>query len=176
MFFERDTRNVSSNDRNYSASGYCLRYMIWCSDARIQSALCVWIAELKSRQWTSSELSFLGMPCAQLIRSLWNWLTSAKHATPFAPANRAFFCSQIPLAQGRPPTRYRRTHSGVRHPLLAEIVGATRPDGRPLGELGPRPTRTANEESGSAYCFQAVELLPFLFELRLVWPEQVTCR
>src|SRR5450755_1501244 len=148
--------------------------MILCSDARTQSGLRVWIAELTSRQWASADLSFLGMPCAQSIRSLWNWLTSAKHATPFGPANRALFYSQILLAQGRPQTRDRRIHSGAPHPLLDEIVGVTRPDDRTPGELGPRPTRTVNEESGSGSCFQAVELLPFLFELRLVCAVRVT--
>src|SRR5579863_8826531 len=131
-------------------------------------------ARITSRRQTAAELSFLGMPCAQSIRSLWNWLTSAKHATPFGPVNCALFCWQILLVQGRPQTRYRRIHSGVRHPLLPEIVGVTRPDDRTRGELGPRPTRTVNEESGSGSCLQAVELLPFLFELRLVCPARVT--
>src|SRR5690242_1713235 len=116
------------------------------------------------------------MLCARLSRSLWNWLTSAKRGTPFGPVNRALFCSQTLLAQGRPQTRYRRIHSGVRHSLLAEIVGATRPDDRTPGELGPRPTRTVDEERGSDSCFRSLELLPFLFAPRSVWPEQVTRR
>ena len=125
------------------------------------------MAEITSHQWVSAEQSFLGMPCVQSIRSLWSWLTSVKRVAPFGPANHILFCSQIVLAQGRPQTRDRRIHSGVRHPLLAEIVGVTRPDDRTLGELDLRPTRTVNGENGSDSAFRAVGLLLFLFRVDL---------
>src|ERR1700722_6897970 len=111
------------------------------------------------------------MPCAQASRSLWNWLPSAKHVTPFGPASRALSCSQILPAQDRPQTRDRRIHTDVHRRLLAGIVRAMRPGDRTLGRLGPKPIRTLNEESGSGSSFQAAELLPFLSELRLACPE-----
>jgi hypothetical protein len=77
------------------------------------------------------------------------------------------FCSQILLARGRPQTRYRRIHSGVRHPPLAEILGVTRPDDRTPGELGPRPTRTVNEESSLALVSKRLSCFHFFLSFAL---------
>src|SRR5579862_825273 len=114
------------------------------------------------------------MLCVQSVQTPLNWLTSAMHETPYELANRALLCSQILLAQGRPQIGDRRIHSGVHPPLLAEIVGVTRPDDRTPVTLGLRLIRTVNEENDSGSHFPALELLPFPFALRLVYLPRVT--
>src|SRR5690348_8058066 len=111
-----------------------------------------------------------GALCGRSVLSLWKRLTSAKHAIRFGPAQRAWFCSQVLPSQAHPKARDRQIHSGVHHRRLAEKMGVTRPEGRMLGRLGLRLIQTVNEENGSGSHFRAVELLPFLFELRLVYP------
>ena len=112
-------------------------------------------AELRSHRMDWGALTFPEMPYERSIRTLLSEQSSPNGETDFANPKTVSFSMPILLAQGRPQTRDRRIHSDVHHPLLAEIVGATRPDDRTPGGPGPRPIRTVNEESGSGSSFRA---------------------